>query len=198
MGLSVVTAPTREPLSLDEAKDHLRETNADQDGLIAGYILAAREMVESSTHRRLMTQTLDYTIDDSWPCERVGAYERLRIRLPVNPVQSVTSITYVDTDGATQTLSSALYVLRADGPVAYIDMAYGASWPIPRWQPAAITVRFVAGWSMSDVPNPLMQAMRMLVGHFYASREAVGPANQAEIPLGVEALLSSYRVPGFA
>jgi uncharacterized phiE125 gp8 family phage protein len=198
MGLSVVTAPTQEPMSLVEAKDHLRETSSDQDGLIAGYILAAREMVESATHRRLITQTLDYTIDDGWPCEVVNGYDRLRIRLPVNPVQSVTSITYVDSSGSNQTLSSSLYVLRADGPVAYIDPTYGSSWPTPRCQPVAVTVRFVAGWTLSDVPNPLMQAMRMLVGHFYQNREvAIIGSTVAEIPMGVESLLSAYRVPGF-
>lgn len=193
MGLTVVTAPTQAAISLGEAKDHLRETSAEQDGLIVGFIQSAQEFVENATHRKLMTQTLDYTIDEGWPCEIVRGYDRQRIELPVLPVASVTSITYVDGNGATQTLSSSLYTLSKDGPVAYIEPSYGSSWPTVRCQPAAITVRFVAGGSLSDVPHGLMQAMRMLIGHWYGNREALAGVNMGEVPLGVEALISPYR-----
>jgi uncharacterized phiE125 gp8 family phage protein len=196
MGLSVYTAPSVDPISLAEAKEHLRETGSEQDGLIAGYILAAREFVENATHRRLITQTLDYTIDYCWPTD--GCY-RQRIELPVSPVASVTSITYVDGNGATQTLATNQYRAVVDGPLPYIEPSYGVTWPTVREQGAAITVRFVAGTSLSGVPNPLMQAMRMMIGHWYSVREAVNVGNiVTEIPLGVEALLSAYRSPRIA
>jgi uncharacterized phiE125 gp8 family phage protein len=194
VGLVVITPPASDPLSLAEAKAHLRVTSDDEDGIIAGYILAAREFVENATHRRLITQTLDYTIDDGWPCVIARGYYRTRIELPVQPVASVSSISYVDSAGATQTLSSSLYVVRTDGPVAFIEPAYDVSWPSVRCQTAAITVRFVAGTALSEVPNPLMQAMRLLVAHQYEQREAVNVGNiVTPMDLAVEAFLSPYR-----
>jgi uncharacterized phiE125 gp8 family phage protein len=75
----------------------------------------------------------------------------------------------------------------------YIEPAYGVTWPSVRWQGAAITVRFVAGWDLSNVPNPLMQAMRMLLAHAGENREAVVNGSFTEVPLGVESFLSAYR-----
>lgn len=193
MGLSVVTPPASDPISIIEAKDHVRATSNDEDGLIAGYVLAAREFVENDTHLRLITQTLDYTIDDGWPCAYARGYERTRIELPVRPLASVTSITYVDTAGATQTLAADQYVVRTDGPVPFIEPAYGVTWPSVRCQSAAITVRFVAGWAQSAVPASLLQAIRWLVGHQYDNREAVALNNLATLPLGLEAMLSPHR-----
>jgi uncharacterized phiE125 gp8 family phage protein len=194
VGLATVVPPDSDPLSLAEAKAHLRVTGNDEDGLIAGYILAAREFVENSTHRRLVTQTLDYTIDDGWPCVIARGYYRSRIELPVQPVASVTSITYVDADGASQTLAVDQYVVRTDGPVPFIEPAYGATWPGVRCQSAAITVRFIAGSAVAEVPNPLLQAIRLLVAHADANREAIASSGTfTEVPLGVEAFLSPYR-----
>jgi uncharacterized phiE125 gp8 family phage protein len=194
VGLVTVTPPASDPLSLAEAKAHLRVTSADEDGLIAGYILAAREFVENATHLRLITQTLDYTLDDGWPCVIARGRYRTRIELPVKPVASVTSISYVDGSGVSQTLAANQYVVRTDGTVPFIEPAYGVSWPSVRCQSAAITVRFVAGTALSDVPNPLMQAMRLLVAHANEHREAVSASGTfTEVPLGVEAFLSPYR-----
>lgn len=194
MALTVITGPTQEPLSLQEAKDHLRVTAADEDGLIAGYILAARQFVEDQTRRRFLTQTLDYTLDD-WPYTSAGGYYRTRIELPVLPVASITSLKYYDTTGTQQTMSSSDYVLRnATGPIAYIEPAYGVTWPAVRCQSEAITVRMVVGGTLSEVPNPLMQAMRMMIGHWYANREAINIGNiVTQLDFAVEALISPYR-----
>lgn len=193
MALTVVTGPAQGAISLGEAKDHLRETNADQDGLIVGFIQSAQEFVENATRRKLITQTLDYTIDYDWPCLPLGSYVRQRIELPLMQIASVTSVTYLDSTGATQTLASNQYVVVANAPIPFIEPAYGVTWPTVQCQASAITVRFVAGTGLSDVPHSLMQAMRMLISHFYANREAVGAGNLSEVPIGVEAMLSPYR-----
>lgn len=197
MGISVVTPPTSDPLSLIEAKDHLHVTETDQDGLIAGYILAAREFVENSTHLRLVTQTLDLTVDDGWPVVSVRGVCRTRIEFPVKPVQSVTSVTYVDGNGAPQTLAADQYTLSKDGAVHFIEPAYGVTWPTTRCQTAAITVRFVAGYAQAEVPPSLLQAIRWLVGHQYENREAVSAGTLNEIPLGLEAMISQHRFSRF-
>lgn len=198
MGLSVVTAQTTEPISLDEAKAHCKFDIADDDGLIAAYILAAREFVENETHLRLLTQTLDYTLDRVWPCVLTECGYLTRIELPVKPIASITSISYVDGSGATQTLNSSQYNLHKDGPIHYVEPAYGVTWPSVRYQTAAITVRFVAGWSLSDVPNTLMQAMRLLVSHQYDNREAINIGSSVTaLPFAIETFLSGNRWPRF-
>lgn len=199
MGLATVTPPALDPISLSEAKAHCQVTYTDEDGLIAGYILAAREYVENECFRRLITQTIDYTIDDGWPCKIVRGYYRQRIEFPIGPVQSVTSITYIDGSGAQQTLATNQYVTGNMGTAVqsgrpYIEPAYGVTWPTVRCQPVAVTVRFVAGWDLSSVPNPIMQALRMMIFHAERNREAVSGGSFVEVPLGVESLISPYRL----
>lgn len=198
MGLALVTPPAYDPISLAEAKAHCRITSSDEDGTIVGYILAARQHIENECHLRIVTQTLDYTIDDDWPCEIARGYHRQRITFPIGPVQSVTSITYVDGDGSTQTLGTDQYVVANFGTTVqsgrpYIEPAYNVTWPTVRCQSAAITVRFVAGWDLSNVPNPIMHALRLLISHADQNREAVASGAFGEIPLGVEAFISPYR-----
>lgn len=196
MSLSLVTGPTGEPVTLTEVKAQLRLDVAEDDGFLAGCVLAAREWVEGQTKRVLMRSTWDYSIDEGWPFRR-GMY---RIDLPVNPVISVDSISYVDDTGATQTLSSSLYtaVCREDG--SYVTVAYNKSLPTIRNVPDAITVRFTAGYvddsvspQVNAVPWPLHRAICMLAGHFYENREAASQKVLAEVPFAVEALISPYR-----
>lgn len=202
MGLSVVVGPGFEPISLDEAKSHCRITNTAEDGLMAGYILAARQMVEANTRRALVQQTFDYTVDFQWPWRRQFVngcdYASPRIELPVAPVLSaadVTAVTYVDQGGTTQTLDPSQYLVTVDGPVAVIDPAYAVCWPTPRWQAATIKVRFKAGYGTTpgDTPEPLRMAMLLTIGHFFANREAVAAGTLNEIPMGYEALISPFR-----
>lgn len=195
MGLTLITAPTSEPLTLDEAKQHLRVDTSDDDGLIAGYILAARHWVESQVGP-LMTQTWDYTVDGGWPIVN----NRYQIDLPLKPVQSITSVSYVDSAGATQTLSASLYQTVLNTPTASVVRAYSQSWPTVRDQPACITVRFVAGYGAhpGSVPDPLRVAIQMLVGSFYEHREEVVIGQTvAQVPFGVQSLISPYSFRGF-
>ena len=198
MGLTTVTAATQEPISLSEIKDHLRLTSTSEDGLLAGFILAAREWVEGQTHTLCVTQTLDYTIDDGWPYIETNGLCRQRIELPVRPVASVTSVQYVDSNGATQTLATDQYVVRTDGPVPFIAPAYAVIWPTVRIQPAAITVRFVAGYAASDVPQSLIQAIRYLTAHMYANRDIVSMQQFTELPFALEAMVSPHRYSRFS
>jgi uncharacterized phiE125 gp8 family phage protein len=190
-GLALVTGPTLEPVSLAEVKDHCRVDDANQDGLLAGYLLAARQHVETFLGRALIQQTFDLKLDFCWP-RRCGLIE---IQLPKPPKSSVTSITYVDTAGATQTLSSALYQLTERYAQGLIVPAYGASWPTPRWQYDAITVRFVAGYGTQPgaIPEAIRQAILLLVSHFDQNREvAVLSGSMVEIPMSVRALLAPF------
>lgn len=192
MGLSLVTGPTTDPVTLAEAKAHCRVSIPDDDGLIAGYILAARSYVEGQTHRMMLTQTWDCTFDYCWPTK--GCYRHISI--PLSPVQSVTAVSYVDTDGTTQTLATDQYTVVNNRTTAFIKQAYNTFWPTIRWVPDVITVRVVVGYT--QIPHELRQAILMLVGHFYEQRESVVVGQTpAEVPMSVEALISPFRVVSF-
>lgn len=197
MGLYLVTAPTLEPVLLAEAKSHCRIDSDDEDGLLAGYILAARHHCETYLRRALITQTWDLLIDNDWPCETINGYQQLRINLPKSPLISVTSITYVDGSGISQTLASNQYQVSTKRNEGVIDPAYAITWPTVRDQADAITVRFVCGYGSDpgDVPEPIRQAMLLLIGHWFANREAVNIATSVtELPFAVDALLFPFRI----
>lgn len=189
--LELVTGPTTEPVTLTEAKAQLRLDIADDDGLLAGYLMAARHFIETQTKRDLVTKTWDYSIGYHWPRRFANeTFYRYMIRLPVNPVQSVTSVTYVDDNGATQTLASNQYTVSASDSYSSIVPAYNVTWPTVRRIPSAITVRFVSGYV--DCPPPLKAAVLLLAGHFYENREAVSGKTMSEMPFSVDALIGPY------
>lgn len=192
MALTLVTDVTSEPVSLDDQKAHLRMDGDDDDAYIASCITAARQWVEGQTKRAIMPQTWDYSIDYHWPFK----YGTNRIELPLNPVAAQTSpstvsITYVDSDGATQTLAQTQYTLVGRTHGSYIVPAYNVTWPTIRHVPDAITVRFQAG--SSTVPQELHRAIMVLAGHYYENRETTEGA-----PDAVEALISPHRKATFA
>lgn len=150
-------------------------TNTTDDPLIARLITSARLLAEQELQRALITQTLDAVLDE-FP--RNAPYE---IKLP--PLSSVTSITYVDTDGATQTLDASQYVVDANSKPARIASAYGESWPSTRTQNNAVTVRFVAGYgAAASVPACIKQWMLLAISTLYAQREALAQGASNELP----------------
>lgn len=198
MGLTLVTPPALDPVSLAEARAQCRVANPDDDGLLAGYVLAARHYAETYTRRAFVSQAWELTLDYSWPTERIGGYWSYRITLPRPPVSSVASITYVDQLGVTQTLAADQYrVAKVETGETVIEPAYGVIWPGVREQLATITVRFTAGYGASpgDIPEPIRQAMLLLIAHWYENRETVNVGNiTSELPFTTAALLAPYRV----
>jgi uncharacterized phiE125 gp8 family phage protein len=193
MGLTLVTAPAAEHVTLVEAKSHLRVEVDTDDGLIAAYVLAARQAVEDFTRRKLYTQTWDYTIDSNWPTVRVGGVDRPRIVLPLPPLQSVSSITYYDGNGALQTLATSQYRVDATGLEGRIEPAYNVTWPTVRDQMSTITVRMVVGYT--TLPEPIRHAILLTVGNLYKHRESVVTGTiAAELPQSAQMLLFPYRV----
>ena len=185
MSVTLITGPTREPVSLAEAKAHCRVDTNDEDGLIAGYLLAARQHVETYTRRALLTQTWDQSVDE------LGS----EIVLLRPPVQSITSLKYLDSTGVEQTLAPSQYrlVKRATGEFVIVP-AYGVTWPTAQAVEAAVTVRFVAGYLPETVPEPLRHGILLLVGHWYENREAVDTRGSAsEVPMGFEPLVFPFR-----
>lgn len=192
MALFLATAPTVHPITRDEAKLHLRVDHSADDDLIDTLIAAAVGHVENGTHRKMITQTWDDK-RDGFPCGD-------ELWLPYPPVSSVSSISYVDTNGATQTWSSSEYTTDLPtGPharMARIVPAYGYSWPSTRSVINSVTVRFVCGYGAagSYVPGALLAAMKLLIEHWYANRGVVAVgAISTELQMGVQSLIWQYK-----
>ena len=194
MGLTLVTPPTELPITVDDAKQHLR-VEADvtvDDGYITRSIDAARKRYEHYSKRALITQTWDWTLD---------AFPRLGwlFEVPKPRLQSVASIQYIDTAGATQTLATSEYTVDAKNQPGRIAEAFGKSWPATQAVINAVTVQFIAGHATSaEVPEDVKFGMLLVIGHLYQNRESVIVGTIAtKLPDGVEALWAPYRVTRF-
>lgn len=191
MGLAVVSPPAREPIHLDEAKAHLRtlgSTDGDADSLIAGLIRAAREAAETFLGRALITQTFDLVLDE-FPSAWTGW-----LYLPRSPVQAVSALTYMDTAGATQTLSSSLYTLDSVSEPARVYAAYGTPWPYTRDFPRAVTVRFRAGYATPVTVDATANTFTAL-GRTFTDGDAIELSNSGgALPGGVSEGATYYVV----
>lgn len=160
MPLQLVTAPTAEPLSLAQAKQHLRLTTADEDALVTGLIEAARRMAEARTRGQILAARWKYVIDSfpgpalyGVPFGKTLSLPEHAILLPKGPVLQVVSVTYTDLSGVTQTLvqgQSNDYVVSQPtepGEVTRITPPFGKIWPIPMPQIGAVQVTFDAGYA---------------------------------------------------
>lgn len=188
--LTLVTAPVAEPVTLAEAKSHLRVEHSDDDQYIDALITVAREWAESFTRRAFITQTWDLVLDH---------FPHV-ITVPLPPLQSVTaaSFTHVDTAGTTTQVTSTVYTVDTDSEPGRVYEAYGQSWPSTRDIQNAVRCRFVAGYgdAATDVPAPIRHAIKILVSQWYEHREPVViNMTPATVPMTVHALLYPYQVP---
>lgn len=185
--ISVVTAPASEPLAASDLAQHCRLSameQAAQESLITRKLAAAREACERATGRQLITATYDLLLDE-FPDESGEMGECRSILLPFPPLQSVTSITYVDPLGVTQTLSTSLYTVENAGTErARIKEAPFCIWPVTRRQSGAVTVRFVCGYGTagSAVPDALLESILDYAAASFERREdmAKGARTRAE------------------
>lgn len=161
-------------------------TNTTADPLLNILIASARQHAETLLKRYLITQTIDAYLD----C--LGNHE---IKLP--PLQSVSAITYVDTNGDTQTLAADQYLVDAVSTPARITPAYGVTWPSTREQNNAVKIRFIAGYgAASAVPQCIKNWMLMRVKTLYETRDAVTVQNGSVVlPHSyIDGLLDSEKV----
>lgn len=163
MALIRIAAPASEPLDLATAKLHCRVDGNDDDALVTALIVAAREQAEHETGRALVTQTWEL-VHDSFP----EAFE-----LRKSPIQSVTSIKYLDsTTGVEQTLAPADYLLDNAREPGYVVPGYGKAWPDSYAVPNAVRCQYVCGYgNASAVPQAIKQWMLLAIGTMYAQRE---------------------------
>lgn len=188
MSLVITSPPSVEPLSLSDVKAHLRIDGTADDILLGSLILTSRLHIEAALGLALITQGQKWTID-RWPEEgRVVA-------LPVRPVQSISSISIIDAMGAPLVVVPETYELDGAAIPARI-IRKGAVWPGAGQDFLGIEVDLVAGFgnAASDVPEPIRQALLLLVAHWFENRDPVEiGSTRASVPDAVSDLLQPFR-----
>jgi uncharacterized phiE125 gp8 family phage protein len=205
MRLSLHTAPTCEPIVIADVEAHSRlgsgaiaalgETDA-----VNIFISAVRQRCEAITRRQLINATWDLILD-GFP------YNRDPIEIPLPPLRSITSITYIDSDGVTQTLSSSLYRVICEGTVITPNCQPGkvfpivnTSWPVTIQDFETVIITFAAGYGTagSAVPQGIKNWLLMNIANLWENREtetmALGRLTQVDISTLADHLLEDFRI----
>lgn len=187
MNLKQTSAPSVEPVTTTDQKSWMRVDASDEDTLIGSLAAASRAYFEMGTNRQLITATWEYKITN---------FPAGEITLPISPVQSVTSITYVDNDDATQTWTASDYVVDTSNLPCRIRTAANKDYPSDnRGEPYDITITFVAGYgdAASDVPDGCKTAIKMLAANWFENRESNAPITLTPVPMAYNALIWQFK-----
>lgn len=205
MPMQLITPPAAEPVSLAEAKLHLRVDFDEDDALIQALISAARQAAEMLTQRQLVTARWRMVLDSFPGCGLMGVPAGQTFTLPghailltKSPVTSVVEIRYLDMAGIWQVMPAAHYTVDNACEPGRITPVFGQIWPIALPQIGAVSVIFDAGYgSAADVPEGLKSWIKLRLGSLYAHREEVASIARGRIdPLPfVDGLLDPYKVP---
>lgn len=199
--VSVLTPPTTEPVTLEQAREHCRlvasgsPPSHPDDGYLTTAITAARTVAENFTGRAFVQTIYEWRFDRF-------ASDDVELYLPVGAGISVDSIEYVDADGNTQTFTDYAFVGTNTGG----RLTATTAWPDARGNAGDVTVTFTAGYAPTDdsppdlvanVPASIKHAILFLVGHFYYNRVAVEvDVSPSKVPMTFEHILWPYRIPG--
>lgn len=203
---SQVTPPRASAMSVEWARKHIKAVTNAEDVLVRGWIEGATQYFEELTNRAVVTQTFDLWLD-AFPANRG------KIELPHPPLQSVVSVSYLNSngdevtfdDGASPvTLSYSVIAPRGDfAPRGWIEPAYGFEWPTPRSiETKAVRVRFTCGYgdSADAVPKLLTSTLAFLVGNFDQFRSAAY-AQQGQtvvaVPYGVQVGIDRFKYSAY-
>ena len=181
-------------VTASEFKTHARIYHTQDDTYIATLILSATQVIEAETRRALINRSFAYQLE-AFPADG-------EIILPRSPLSSVTSVTYTDAAGATQTLASSVYHTYSVNGVGRVVLKSTSSWPTTLGTDALdVTVNFVAGYGAdaSSVPNALKHAVLLQATHMYENRTSVNIGNIVnEIPMTVQRLIVQYHSGDYA
>ena len=207
-GIKVVTAWTTSAVPTSTQKSFMRVDFSDDDTLIGELVKASQNVIETYLNRAITTQTLELYLDRlpfysdiNYPEGTFTApdmeYNSNFIVLPKPPVASVTHVKYFDDSDTEYTYASSNYYVDTISDQARIVLRQGKSWPtVTQTRNAnAYVVKYVAGYGgASDVPEPIVQAIKLLTAHLYENREAVTSLGVNAIPYTIGAMLQPYRI----
>lgn len=185
-----LAAPTDEPVTLQEARLHLRADDdvTVEDAMITSLIAAARQECEAITQRSLITQSWRLVLDAFPPL----------IELERGTVQAVTAITYLGADGVWATLAPTEYVADLSGCPARITPVFGKVWPVTQPQIGSVKIDYTAGYgaTAASVPAGIKSWIKLRIGSLYHNREEVALAQRGKLEMlpYVEGMLDAFRV----
>lgn len=180
--ITIRAGVTAEPISLEEAKAHIRVDGTDEDALITALITAARGHAEGATGRTMVTQAMRATFPQ---------FGDMRLKAPL---RKVTAITYLDEAKATQTLSAASYVVEYAELPGCVELAYLATWPTTYDHPQAVTVDFISGYATPFTVNATTNILTA-TGHPIATGDVVRMCNTGgALPAGLSAGTNYYAI----
>jgi uncharacterized phiE125 gp8 family phage protein len=189
----LTTPPNTTPVTLTEAKAHLRVDSSDEDLLIQSLIEAATAHFDGYAGilgRCLIEQVWTVKYSD-WPASNY-------LRLPFPDVSAVT-VKYFDVSNVEQTLSSGDVAILHDERGSLVRFADDYDYPaVYDGRDDGVQVAVTAGYGDdgADVPAAIRAAILLMVGHLYQNREAVASGVTMQLPLGVQALIAPYRRVG--
>lgn len=189
----IITDATAEPVTLEEARKHLRiEPFGDplwhpDDAYIQMLITSARQWCEEYTGRALATKTVEIAYND---------FPEGAIELPPSPVASITSVRYIDATGSEQTLGSSVYSINAYQLPNTLTLTNNNEWPETNGTDNNVKIIMVVG--ASAINMPIKSAILLMVGSLYENRSEDQLSNSKftfnSLPLGVYNLLQPYRI----
>jgi uncharacterized phiE125 gp8 family phage protein len=196
MALTRITAPSVTPLTLAEVKKHLRVTSTDSDDLITIYLKAATDYIDGEwgfLGRCIVTQTWRLTIDE---------FPDAEIKIPLPPLQSVSSIVYDDPAGVQQTVPTANYFVDTASEPGWVVPNLNYTWPTTLDAVNAVRIDFVAGYSpdsssppdlTANIPFNIKAGVMLLVANMYEHREENVADTMMRLPFGADILLRRHK-----
>lgn len=189
MGLTLQTAAAETPISVAEAKAYARVDSSAEDAQFADWIAAAvAEGERLASGRAFVAQVWDWTLP-TFPAGRC-------LELPLAPLVSVGSVSYLDADGDSQTFAPANYAVDVASTPGRLALLDSAVWPTTQADAlAGVTIRFTAGWAdAASVPADIKLALKELVAGYYCDREGRAAATASR----ARQILMNYSVRRFA
>ena len=185
--LERIEDPAELPVSLTEAKAHMRVTSSAEDAFIRSSLDAAVSFVDGMgvLGRAMVTQ--------KW--RQYAPPNPGTVRLKIATVQTVTKIGYYDPDGAEQTATLAEFDVFGNGEASTVQPKPGNSWPATQQRPDAIWVEYEAGYgAAADVPPEIKHAIKMLTAHYEYQRVNSTEKPLSDVPFGFSDLIGAHRV----
>ncbi len=188
------TGPAVEPVTVAEAKAHLRVDTSDDDTYIGTLITAGREWCEQYLDRTLVNTQWVMRFD-SFPPDGTHDIELPRPPMATAGTTTAVSLTFTYENGTTATYSTASYRVDRNSTPGAVKTLYGQTWPPHLMDDNAVSVTWWAGYGAagSSVPAAIRHAILMLVGILYEKRAAAESGSLNEVPFGVKSLLDSQR-----
>ena len=187
MALKLLSGPLLEPVSLAEAKAHLRVDASDEDAFISSLVTTARLQIEAVLDLALITQQWQW-IADCWPLNNV-------VELPMRPLQSIDAVRVRGADDVATVLDPISYSVDGASVPPRVASRSGF-WPTPGARLNGIEIDFTAGFgaAAADVPADIRQALLLLAAYWFEHRDPTSAgATNAGVPDAVSTLLEPYK-----